>query len=899
MKRKLKLLATLVLGITLMVGFNSCGKESSGDIEPAPVNPTPDNGGNDTSIGDGKVKVFDQVVAVQESEIACVTSDTAAHHYTITYNTAAPEIKPGNVVVVDDNGEVRIILVTKANVNGNIAELDGPLGDISYVFYDTEFAVVTNPAALDTAKGNVYLVDRIRTEDGVVRSKSGLSKFGGTYNLLNKTFSCHKALEKRSKDDSVWVDFGLHAELDLTACFSFAKPVESLREGIKYVRAGDYNAVLTLEGKMISTLDIGAHMESEAVLDQITGGDNSSSVLLKNNFIGSHFIEVMIGGVPLVIEFGADAFAEGKVTSRTSLDTKISLKDSLTGTVGVVHSPVNGFQFVNRFSNDWMPPQLYLHGEGDVTFGMCIYPLFHFYIYDDHVGGPGVAVKPTVNVTLGVGTTLSTGFGEEQMNDETYVSNTMKVTTDLDMMIGWAEPVIFASDTYLERWDEIATLNLYKDLNIYESPFGLRLNKVSSNEIVKGKPVDVNFSVLAKWFGNDRDKWKETICPAIVRIQTLEGYGLLFVAWGRDTYTWTPIANDDFLEMVVFDYHGNKLDSFCIGEKHAPRSNVLCFTAEDNVASVNLYAAKSGQDLADYNLEYSYDNKRWSEYTIGDAIPLPQKGSSVYFRGNNDFFNNVKQGGSVLRFDIIGDVSVTGSVMSLLDGTGDGTYLPKNCTFFQLFKDTPIKNAPNLSAIALDEDNCYMEMFCGCTKLVDVPPIAARKLTQGAFTNMFNGCTSLQNVKVSFSDWVDDATALWLKDVAPSGNIDCPSELPIIFDESHIPTGWTINGKHLNITLNIDLTTTEVMQNEDMFITCSTNIPCGVVVYVDDELLETIAVKTASAVKLPTDITGRHNVRIAIDGDSNVEKNFSYTVTSPDTHAPNSTTLPDLPGEDL
>ena len=45
MKRKLKLLVTLVLGITLMVGFNSCGKESSGGIEPTPVNPTPNNGG--------------------------------------------------------------------------------------------------------------------------------------------------------------------------------------------------------------------------------------------------------------------------------------------------------------------------------------------------------------------------------------------------------------------------------------------------------------------------------------------------------------------------------------------------------------------------------------------------------------------------------------------------------------------------------------------------------------------------------------------------------------------------------------------------------------------------------------------------------------------------------------
>ena len=907
MKQYLKFLMLLMLSIIMAIGINSCGKESSGGIEPTPVNPTPNNGGGDkpdptkpdnNPIGDGKVKVFEQVVAVQESEITSVKSDTAAHHYTITYNNAAPEIKPGNVVVVQDGDDVRIILVTDAKINGNTAELDGPLGDLSYVFYDTEFTVVTNPAALDTATGNVYLADRIRTKDGVVRSKSSLSKVGGTFTLLDKTFECHKALEKRNMDkDSVWVDFSLNTRLDLTAVFSFSKPVETLRQGLKFVKAGDFIACFSLSGNFVSKVDIGAHMESEAVWDEITGGDNSNSVLLKNNFIGSHFIDVQIGAFPLVIEFGADAFAEGKITSRTSIDTKISLKDSIAGEVGVVHSPVNGFQFVNRFSNDWFPPELYLHGEADVTFSLSVYPLFHFYIYDEHVGGPGIAVKPTINTILGVGTTLSTGFGNDNFNDDTYFSNTLKVTADLDLMVGWAEPVIFASDIYLERWDEIGTLNVFKDAVIYESPFGIRLKSLSTDQIVKGEPVDVKFNVLAKWF---RDDWNTvTMCPSVVRIQSLEGYGYLFVTFGEDTYRWIPSSNDDFLEMVVFDYQGNKLGSFCVGEKHEPRSNVLCFTAVDDFASVSLYAAISGYDLGDYNLEYSYDNKKWSEYTIGEVIPLPKKGSSVYFRGENSVFNNVRQGGSVLRFDILGDVDVSGSVMSLLDGTGDGTYLPEKCTFFQLFKNTPITTAPDLPAIALDETNCYMEMFCGCTKLEDSPVIAARKLTQGAFTNMFNGCTSLKNVHISFNDWLDDATALWLKDVAPNGNIVCPAELPVIFDESHIPTGWTINGKHYNINLTVDVYDTETFQNDELFATCSTNIPCSVIVYIDGDAIDTIMVKKASSIKLPTDIIGTHNVKIAIYGDVNESKTFSYTVTRLDTPATGNTTVPDVSGTDI
>ena len=152
MKRKLKLLVTLMLGITLMVGFNSCGKESSGGIEPTPVNPTPNNGGSGTDkptpepddkptpenpFGDGKVNVFEQVVAVQESEITSVTSDTAAHHYTITYKEKVPDIKTGSVVVVPDGDEVNIILVKKATISGKKVEMEGNLGDYSYVFYNT------------------------------------------------------------------------------------------------------------------------------------------------------------------------------------------------------------------------------------------------------------------------------------------------------------------------------------------------------------------------------------------------------------------------------------------------------------------------------------------------------------------------------------------------------------------------------------------------------------------------------------------------------------------------------------------------------------------------------------------------------------------------------------------
>ena len=91
-------------------------KNPSWNVEPGKVLPeTPT-----TQIGDGKVKVFDNVIPVKESEITSVVSDTSAQHYTITYSDNVPDIKPGNVVVVRDGDESRIILVFNVKTTGNI-----------------------------------------------------------------------------------------------------------------------------------------------------------------------------------------------------------------------------------------------------------------------------------------------------------------------------------------------------------------------------------------------------------------------------------------------------------------------------------------------------------------------------------------------------------------------------------------------------------------------------------------------------------------------------------------------------------------------------------------------------------------------------------------------------------
>lgn len=59
---------------------------------------------------------------------------------------------------------------------------------------------------------------------------------------------------------------------------------------------------------------------------------------------------------------------------------------------------------------------------------------------------------------------------------------------------------------------------------------------------------------------------------------------------------------------------------------------------------------------------------------------------------------------------------------------------------------------------------------------------------------MFNGCTSLSSVEVSFAAWDPaSATTNWLQNVAASGTFTCPMVLDTITrDASHVPVGWNV-----------------------------------------------------------------------------------------------------------
>ena len=104
---------------------------------------------------------------------------------------------------------------------------------------------------------------------------------------------------------------------------------------------------------------------------------------------------------------------------------------------------------------------------------------------------------------------------------------------------------------------------------------------------------------------------------------------------------------------------------------------------------------------------------------------------------------------------------------------------------------TSLETAPELPVTTLQQ-SCYDRMFYGCTSLTTAPELPATTLPNRCYDQMFSGCTKLSQVKVAFTEWTNNTTYNWLKDVASTGTFVCPDAL----DKSqtganYIPTDWT------------------------------------------------------------------------------------------------------------
>ena len=249
----------------------------------------------------------------------------------------------------------------------------------------------------------------------------------------------------------------------------------------------------------------------------------------------------------------------------------------------------------------------------------------------------------------------------------------------------------------------------------------------------------------------------------------------------------------------------------------ANAANYLTFTAEEDGSTFGIVNNDNNP-----NIEYSLDEgKTWTALTANADVTLTNKGDMALLRGDNPkgFSSRIQFVYVYSSFTMTGKIAASGSVMSLIDGTGETNSIPDSYCFYGLFKNckslpqapelpaTTLTNccywnmfngcigltkAPDLPATALSS-YCYESMFSGCTSLTQAPELPATTLADYCYYNMFNSCSNLSKIKLNITEWdFESSTTGWVKDVAPTGTFICPKALAEEYGKDRIPEGWTV-----------------------------------------------------------------------------------------------------------
>lgn len=219
----------------------------------------------------------------------------------------------------------------------------------------------------------------------------------------------------------------------------------------------------------------------------------------------------------------------------------------------------------------------------------------------------------------------------------------------------------------------------------------------------------------------------------------------------------------------------------------------LKFTAEASDCSVSLSIFEGNP--YPISLMSSVDNGlSWKNYNIGDAVHLISNGSTVMFKsapsGNEGFSKSVND---FYHFNIIGDVSISGDISSLLNENLDSKTNLKKWTFWGLFAmNTSIVSAKELILSHLSVGiSCYYEMFVGCSNLLYGPDIRATTVGTNAFEEMFSDCSSLKEIRIAYTGVLTNLYCSCWSSGVPKGGTIYYSGPTMEQGDSAIPIGWT------------------------------------------------------------------------------------------------------------
>ena len=413
-----------------------------------------------------------------------VTYNAETGMLSITYSSTPPEVSEGRALVLDENHGFDIRVVDKASVSGNTLTLQTSEGNMSNLFKNINFTLVTSEAARTKASGGGRIITPSEVgyiDDEGVYHKAYDTK-GDYFQNGQELWSFHKdfngaTIAQGSTGRLYWETCSFEAGLDGEFYFDFGeKKIDAVRS------KGDIKAFrYVLNGNL--DMDFLLHYRYTAEYSE------EDDEIIEKNVIKTITFKFLVGNVPVYITVDTHLGKSTEFSAEGQIDATAGVMLGTQVNMGVEWTKESGARAIQEAE-----PYLQLHHptfevQASAEAKVSYYPHIDIHLYK--FLGPWVEPRPYLKETVEAGLRASTD-GENHIGWQagTYAGLDLKLGLDLDFGI----------------WDftawESEMFNPVKDQLLFEAPSRITTisprdgTEVKSGEIVTAKFLVESYSPL-------------------------------------------------------------------------------------------------------------------------------------------------------------------------------------------------------------------------------------------------------------------------------------------------------------------------------------------------------------------------------------------------------------------
>lgn len=574
-------------------------------------------------------------------ETASISScDKENCSYSLQFSGDIPEIIPSSVIVMNEDTVSHIVLVTDVVRNGNSIEIKGEYGDMSYLLFDTEFDVEGNGDVLNSSSKK-----RVQSHNALNKaveiSKEFKWEYPGKIDLYDKGGA------------KSYIDYKSTIKVTPSFKFSFGDKITTWKQGIKFIRAKNFDVDFKIKGDFEIAADLTAEFNSENTNIDLAPNQEDKYELVPQIKIPTREIFVTIGVLTVPIRIG------GNFYKQTTLDVKnshakftVGFDAKASGTIGYKYDGTNntgGSSYVD-FDFDKNLHNPYIEGNIDVEGKFYFFPRIHAWICD--YTGPSIDIKPYFR------TEITGGFRKDMLESSKsdYCAWSLTNAAGVDWSLGWSTSAFFFD---LEQSNTQLLNGTFTDPDwkLYESPKNIEFVSAEPEEIKKGTPMEVSFQVLDKSFLGELP----TCLPQLVKFETNRGTvegnlfdGFSYAEKGIVTAKWIPGSNSDVLYARLYNKSGDVIAEAHYGDENVPEvitgdvTSVTSNSAKVECTFLNIpQGAECGVDYWTHGVDGSVGTKTIQFegdsltciITLDGLAPNTDYTCCAYVRVGNDYYD--------------------------------------------------------------------------------------------------------------------------------------------------------------------------------------------------------------------------------------------------------------------